>query len=216
MGIAIGFEREWGQHTAGLRTNALVAFGAALYVSLPRLLGGTPTSAQLAGQVVTGVGFLGGGVILREGLTIRGMNTAATIWCSAAVGSLTGAGFPLMGLAGTVGVLTLNVALRPVSDALQRRLRRARNIETLYRLRATCRAGQEGAVRAVLLQFFHDHATMTIQTISTQGGMEPDRACVAVEIHSEQRNDHAMEELMARVDAEPSVSAVTWERNPST
>src|SRR5262245_28054278 len=91
MGTAIGLERQWGQHSAGLRTNALVAFGAALFVSLPGLLGGTPTASHLAGQVVTGVGFLGGGVILREGLTIRGLNTAATLWCSAAVGALAGA-----------------------------------------------------------------------------------------------------------------------------
>src|SRR5689334_9307160 len=84
MGIAIGLERQWGQHTAGLRTNALVAFGACLFVSLPHLLGGTPSPAQLAGQVVVGVGFLGGGVIMKEGLNVRGLNTAATLWCSAA------------------------------------------------------------------------------------------------------------------------------------
>ena len=215
MGTAIGLERQWGQHTAGLRTNALVAFGACLFVSLPHLLGGSPTAAHLAGQVVTGVGFLGGGVILREGLNIRGMNTAATLWCSAAVGALTGAGLLLEGVAGTLGILSLNLGLRPVSDWLDRRLRRAKDVLTVYRLPASCRAGQEGAVRAALLRFFHDHPTMTIQGIATQGGGGPEQSCVAAEVHSEQRDDRAMEDLTLLLDAEPGVTAVSWERNPS-
>ncbi|HEY7428210.1 MAG TPA: MgtC/SapB family protein, partial [Gemmataceae bacterium] len=136
MGAAIGLERQWHLlHTVGLRTNALVALGADLFVSLPAHLGGLPSPSHLAGQVATGVGFLGGGVILREGLTVKGMNTAATLWCSAAVGALTGAGMPLAGLAGTLGVLTIHLTLRPVSDWLDHRLRAAPNAATVYRLR---------------------------------------------------------------------------------
>jgi putative Mg2+ transporter-C (MgtC) family protein len=214
MGTAIGLERQWGQHPAGLRTNALVAFGACLFVSLPHLLGGSPTSSHLAGQVVTGIGFLGGGVILREGLSVRGLNTAATMWCSAAVGALTGAGLLLEGLAGTVGVLTLNLGLRPVADWVDRRLRRATNVKTTYRLRATCRAGQEGAVRSALLRYFHEHPTMTIQGLATQEAGGPDRLCVVADIYSERREDLAMEDLMGQVNNEPDVTAVSWERNP--
>src|SRR4051812_3981299 len=147
LGTAIGLERQWHLlHTAGLRTNALVAFGADLFVSLPHLLGSNPGPAHLAGQVATGVGFLGGGVILREGLNVRGMNTAATLWCSAAVGALAGAGRLPESLAGTAGVLALHLALRPVSDWLDRRHRTASNVETAYRLRVVCKAGQEGVV----------------------------------------------------------------------
>jgi putative Mg2+ transporter-C (MgtC) family protein len=215
MGTAIGLERQWGQHTAGLRTNALVAFGACLFVSLPQLLGGGNVP-HMAGQVVTGVGFLGGGVILREGLTIRGLNTAATMWCSAAVGALAGAGFLLEGSAGTVGVLTLNLGLRPVSEMLDRRLRHARNVLTTYRLRATCREGHEGEVRAALLRFFHDHATMTLQGVATQEGRASGLSCVVADICSEQRDERAMEDLTVLVDAEPAVSAVSWEKNPVT
>jgi putative Mg2+ transporter-C (MgtC) family protein len=214
LGTAIGFERQWGLHAVGLRTNSLVAFGACLFVSLPLLLGGTPTVAHLAGQVVTGVGFLGGGIIFREGLNIRGMNTAATLWCSAAIGALTGAGLVWEGVAGTVGVLTLNLGLRPVSDWLDRRQRMAKNVATAYRLRVSAQLGQEGLVRAALLRFFHDHATMTIQGITTEGG--PERATVVAEIYSPQRDDRAMEELMALVNEEPSVLSVSWEKHMPT
>jgi putative Mg2+ transporter-C (MgtC) family protein len=211
MGAAIGLERQWHLlHSVGLRTNALVALGADLFVSLPAQLGGLPGPGHLAGQVATGVGFLGGGVILREGLTVKGMNTAATLWCSAAVGALTGAGMPLAGLAGTVGVLTIHLTLRPVSDWLDRRLRAAPNTPTVYRLRVRCRSGCEIAVRALLLKFFHDHPTMTIQGVTTQEVSEPGVAGVVAEIRSEQRDDRAMEELMTLVNNEVSVSAVSW------
>ena len=90
LGSLIGAERQWRQRMAGLRTNALVATGAALFVIL-----GMPTpdnAMRVAAQVVSGIGFLGAGVIMREGLTVRGLNTAATLWCSAAVGTLSGSG----------------------------------------------------------------------------------------------------------------------------
>jgi putative Mg2+ transporter-C (MgtC) family protein len=214
LGTAIGFERQWGQHTIGLRTNALVSFGAALFVSLPVLLGGTPTSAHLAGQVITGVGFLGGGAILREGVTVKGMNTAATLWCSAAVGALCGSGRLGEAAAGTVGVLALHLGLRPVADWLDRRHLTAKDVETLYRLRVVCRSGQEATVRALLLRFFHDHASMAIQGVTSQEGGAAGVASVTADIRSGRRDDRAMEELMALVNDEPSVSSVSWEKCP--
>jgi hypothetical protein len=71
-------------------------------------------------------------------------------------------------------------------------------------------------VRAVLLRFFQGHPSMAIQGVTTQAGDAPDRACVAADIRSLRRDDRAMEQLMALVNDEPSVSAVSWERNPST
>src|SRR5579871_6440953 len=88
LGAAIGLERECRQHTAGLRTNTLVALGAALFVSLSRLVEHESSPTRIASYVVSGLGILGGGVILREGLNVRGLNTAATLWCSGAVGVL--------------------------------------------------------------------------------------------------------------------------------
>jgi putative Mg2+ transporter-C (MgtC) family protein len=84
----IGAERQWRQRMAGLRTNALVAAGAAMFVMLTALTArAADDSFRIAGQVVSGIGFLGAGVILRNGLSITGLNTAATLWCSAAMGT---------------------------------------------------------------------------------------------------------------------------------
>lgn len=78
LGCCIGAERQWRQRMAGLRTNVLVCTGAAMFVALDGLTGGA-ANLRVAAQVVTGIGFLGAGVILREGLSIRGLNTAATL-----------------------------------------------------------------------------------------------------------------------------------------
>jgi putative Mg2+ transporter-C (MgtC) family protein len=92
IGALIGFERQWRQRMAGLRTNALVSLGAAGFVIFAAFAPGADGAAQIAGQVITGIGFLGAGVILREGLNITGLNTAATLWGSAMVGTFAGVG----------------------------------------------------------------------------------------------------------------------------
>src|SRR5271169_6938526 len=90
MGACIGFERQWRQRMAGLRTNTLVAIGAASFVVFESLFPDDESPTRVAAQVVSGIGFLGAGIIFREGLQVTGLNTAATLWCSAAVGLLAG------------------------------------------------------------------------------------------------------------------------------
>jgi putative Mg2+ transporter-C (MgtC) family protein len=98
LGAAIGLERQWRQRLAGLRTNTLVALGAAIFVTYSHVAPDGAGDKRIAAQVVSGIGFLGAGVISKEGLAVRGLNTAATLWCSAAVGLLAGEGLALYGL----------------------------------------------------------------------------------------------------------------------
>src|SRR2546429_6939010 len=92
LSAAIGFERQWRNRLAGLRTNTLVALGAASFVVFAALVPGEGSPTRVAAQVVSGIGFLGAGLIFREGMSVRGLNTAATLWCSAAIGVLAGGG----------------------------------------------------------------------------------------------------------------------------
>src|SRR6202012_1375022 len=118
-GVAIGVERQMRQRTAGLRTITLVTCGACLFVTLGVLAGnGTAGVTQIAAYVVSGVGFLGGGVIMRDQGSIQGINTAATLWCSAAVGVLCGTGHYGPAIAGTGVVLATNTLLRELSRAI--------------------------------------------------------------------------------------------------
>lgn len=90
LGAAVGIEQQWRQRMAGLRTNTLVSTGAALFVMLSVLIVGDSSPNRIVAQVVSGIGFFGAGVIMWDGHNVRGLNTAATLWCSAAIGTLAG------------------------------------------------------------------------------------------------------------------------------
>ncbi len=150
MGLLIGAEREFGQHPAGLRTNALVAVGAALYVLLGRTFDGGTETARVAAQIVCGIGFLGGGVILREGLTVRGLTTAATLWCSAAVGALCGNDLIHQAGIATVAIVATNCLLNPVSRWIDRKAAKRVYVDTNYRLKVACVMSEERRIRGVL------------------------------------------------------------------
>lgn len=124
LGAIIGLERQYRQRTAGLRTNVLVAVGAALFVDIAMrfhaIYGGTPSPLHVVAYVVSGVGFLGAGVIMREEGNIRGINTAATLWGSAAVGVAAGTGMLVEAVLGTLFVLSANTLLRPIVNTINR------------------------------------------------------------------------------------------------
>ena len=120
LGGLIGFERQYRQRTAGLRTNVLVAVGAALFVDIANRLNGHQGAISVMSYVVLGIGFLGAGVIMREEGNVRGLNTAATLWGSAAVGAAAGADMLLEAILGASFVLASNTLLRPVVNRINR------------------------------------------------------------------------------------------------
>ncbi|MBR0991754.1 MgtC/SapB family protein [Bradyrhizobium japonicum] len=120
LGTLIGAERQYRQRTAGLRTNVLVAVGAAAFVDLAMHLTGSDGAVRVISYVVSGIGFLGAGVIMKQGMDVRGLNTAATLWASAAVGSCAGADMVAQAAALTVFVIAGNTMLRPLVNAINR------------------------------------------------------------------------------------------------
>ncbi|WP_052055819.1 MgtC/SapB family protein [Myxosarcina sp. GI1] len=124
LGMGIGIERQWLKTRSVLKTNVLVTLGAAMFVMLSVMTPGDASPTRIAAQVVSGIGFLGGGVILREGASVRGINTAATLWCAAAIGSLVGAGFLVQAYFGTLAVVGANLMLRPMVQVFQKKIDR--------------------------------------------------------------------------------------------
>jgi putative Mg2+ transporter-C (MgtC) family protein len=122
LGGAIGAERELNDQAAGLRTHMLLTIGACLFtlVSAYGFGAGPRDPSRLAAQVVTGIGFLGGGAIVRHGLTVKGLTTAASIWATASVGVAVGAGQYVLGVGGAVLVSVTLLGLRRVGALLQR------------------------------------------------------------------------------------------------
>jgi putative Mg2+ transporter-C (MgtC) family protein len=212
LGFVIGVERQWRQHPAGLRTTILVALGAALFVSTSTLMDDKQSPTRVVSYVVSGLGFLGGGVILREGMTVKGTNTAATIWCTGAIGALAGGGFALEAALGTAAILFVHIALRPVVHWIEGHRHTAVDVETFYTLRITSRGGQEGIIRNILLRHVPDNPRMTIQSLSTTEP-EPGQFAVVASIYALERNDRSMEDLVKRISIEPEVTGVSWQRN---
>lgn len=120
FGGLIGLERQYRQRTAGLRTNILVAIGAAIFVDAANRLTGHEGAVHVMAYVVSGIGFLGAGVIMREEGNVRGINTAATLWASGAVGACAGADLILEAGLATIFVLAANTLLRPVVSLINR------------------------------------------------------------------------------------------------
>ena len=209
LGAVIGAERQWHQRIAGLRTNALVSSGAAMFVSISHLVPFSPTSLQVAAQVVSGIGFLGAGVIMREGLTIRGLNTAATLWCSAAVGSLCGLGFSKEAAISAVAVVGANVLLRPLARKIDRRPDHGTEEEAEYELRLTCRNEDEAKIRALLMTLLHT-LPLALRALHSED-VDPGRVAVRAILVSPERQNALLEHIVQRLSIEPGITAVSWE-----
>jgi len=122
LGAALGLEREYHQKPAGLRTNILIALGSTLFTITSLVIGGEAgTPDRISAQIVTGIGFLGGGAILRTRNTVHGMTTAATIWVNAAVGIAVGAGQFALATIATALTLVVLVLLIPLETYFERR-----------------------------------------------------------------------------------------------
>ena len=208
LGVAIGIERQMGQHPAGVRTNALVCLGSALFVGLSQTLTDKDGAARIAGQVVSGIGFLGGGAILREGVNVRGMNTAATLWCSAAIGTLVGAGEPGLAFLGTVAILMSHLLFRPIAHAIDHYTEGKGEAELLIAVKIVCQKAQEEPIRALLLEQLKK-AKLRLQGVSIHDGQTE---CVEMVIHlfALQHKDQAMNDLIAYLAGKPGVASVSW------
>lgn len=149
LGLIIGIERQYRRRVAGMRTITLVALGSFLFVSISFLTNPVDIT-RIAAQVVSGIGFLGAGVIIRDGQNIRGLNTAATLWCSAAVGTLTALGFIIEAVIGVLYILASNIILRIISKKMMNKIP-AKQMEH-YAITILCDEEKEISIKNMLLQ----------------------------------------------------------------
>ncbi|MCS7023959.1 MAG: MgtC/SapB family protein [Bryobacteraceae bacterium] len=214
FGALIGMERQWRQKLAGLRTNCLVSMGAALFVMLAALLPGDSSPSRIAAQVVSGIGFLGAGVIIRDGVNVRGLNTAATLWCSAAVGSLCGEGFYVQGGLGALAVVLANLVLRPLARKIERNSP-ASEEEVCYSFSCVCRTADEAHVRALLLQAIQLQP-LSLAALDSEDLPDMQSIHVRAELRSLGRQDRLLEQLVSRLSLEASVTKIRWEVRDSS
>jgi putative Mg2+ transporter-C (MgtC) family protein len=210
FGAAIGVERQWHQKMAGLRTNVLVAVGAACFVAMSDLSAKGVDPTRIAAQVVSGIGFLGAGVIMRDGFNVHGLNTAATLWCSAAVGSLAGSGFLVEGAIGSGVIVLANSLLRPASDIINRLLRTPGEGMVEYTIAIVAVERESLALRADLLTRI-ERAGLGLHELKSAGTGTAGEVQIAATAVSARRNDAVIEAITAALCRNPLVSDVKWQ-----
>jgi putative Mg2+ transporter-C (MgtC) family protein len=212
LGGLIGLERQYRQRTAGLRTNVLVAVGAAIFVDAANRLHGHEAATHVLAYVVSGIGFLGAGVIMRGEGSIQGLNTAATLWCSAAVGACAGADLLLEAIVGAVYVLAANTLLRPVVNRINRQ---PLNVEAVEVTHTVCviasREHQQEAL--ALLENTLESASYPIRDVKVNPFGEADVEIKAM-LTATSVSGKDLDELTSKLTSSHLIDQAFW--NPST
>ncbi len=167
LGAAIGLERQWRHKMAGVKTNALVSLGSALFILLGAKIMDSSSEARIAAQIITGIGFLGAGAIMKEGFSVSGLNTAATIWCSGAVGCLAGLGFWYEAGIGTLFVILSHLVLRPVEARIEKRNQGNQN-SGRHRLLVKCSLAVKDVVRINLFKIIEKTNNLKVNSYNVE------------------------------------------------
>lgn len=215
LGAAIGVERQWRQRLAGLQTNALVALGAAGFVGFSQLVMEDSSPTRVAAQVVSGIGFLGAGVIFKDGVTVRGLNTAATVWCSAAVGVLSGIAMTAHAAMLAGFVVAVNLLLRPLARLVLPQAGTLplgpRDEPVDYLVTVVCRGGEEARVRTLLLKLLRA-AGLTLRALDSADVQGADRVEIAAVLQGAGSADEELERAVGGLSLDPGVTAARWRR----
>src|SRR5438552_6659483 len=209
LGTLIGAERQYRQRSAGLRTNVLVSVGAAAFVDLANHLSGADGSVRVIAYVVSGIGFLGAGAIMKEGMSVRGLNTAATLWASAAVGSCAGADMVAQSALLTVFVLAGNTLLRPLVNAIDRIPLHEQSSEATYEVLVTTDAVGAAGLRESVIEKLSD-ANYPVRETTVIHRPANVVEIVAVLVSSAVKSEE-LEAVVSDIGRLPGVTHATWE-----
>lgn len=214
LGSIIGIERQWRQRNAGLRTNALVAVGTSLFIMITPLIGEDGNVFQIASYVVSGIGFLAGGVIFKERLSVSGLNTAATMWCTAAIGELVGFGFISEAVIGVIAVMTANVVLRPIARIINSRPSEGSEVLVSYEVHALCQPEVEEHIRSVLTDALH--ATRLPLTALYTELVAEKRMEIVADLTVAGRAESKLERVVSRLAKESGIIGTSFRLVPTS
>lgn len=211
LGALIGVERQWRQRSAGLRTNTLVSLGAASFLLLAAEIAGDATG-RVASYIVSGIGFLGAGVIMKDGGAVQGLNTAATIWCSAAVGALCGVGLYPQATLLALAIISTHVLLRPLGLLLGRlSFSKSEHEQLDYMIKLKCSTDVENAVRISLMQMLGNEDRVLLKSLSSDDTDDKSHVIITAIIRAVTPQDSLIEQVASRLTIQEKVAKVRWE-----
>ena len=208
LGFLIGLERQLTGHPAGIRINLLICIGTSFFSLFPMLYGSDQVF-RVGSSIVSGVGFLCSGVIFKDGGTVRGMNTAATLWCTAAIGILASTGMYAVSVTATAILIGSNLLLRPLARKLNP-ITVGDESERQYRISVTC---QEEAEQEIRLLLIHSNSCKTLYLNHLESGdVVGDKVEIIAEYCSfgKQKNN-VLEGIVGQALALPHVVSAGWE-----
>lgn len=203
LSTIIGIERQYRHRLVGLRTNVLVSLGAFMFMCVSF---GTNTNdeTRIAAQVVSGIGFLGAGVILRDGNKIKGLNTAATLWCVAAIGVLTASGMIVEASTCTLLVLISNILLRYVAQKIMSRVKHKQKEECLIKI--SCDKKQDLNIRTSLTKIIKKN-NLVLENLE-KNEITQDEVKLIIKISTSSLD--IIQEIINKISCEKGVNSISW------
>lgn len=210
LGVLIGVERQWRARMAGLQTMALVSMGSALFFILGAFSFPGTDPTRVAAQIVSGIGFLGAGVILKHGLSVVGLNTAATLWATAAVGALAGAWMWREAIAGAAIVVFGNLFLQPLARRMDLRSgRAAKEPSPGYAVEVVCRTSTADEMRRLLMRTLGE-AGFTLTALGSTRLSASDETVLHAEVTVTGGDQPRLESVLTELGADEAVSGTRW------
>ncbi len=208
LSLLVGLERQIRGRAIGLRTSVLVSVGTFMFVSFSVELVTTDVS-RIAAQVVSGIGFLGAGVILKDGTNIKGLNTAATLWCNAAIGVLCAGGLIVEAAIGTGFILFCNVVLRSITKRVYFNNKKYQVYDD-YVLKVTCEGEKSQVIREMIMQV-SDKNFVNLTNIEVNE-MELGRVKIVSEFKVLASKSSLIENLMNKISSDKDVMASSMKK----
>lgn len=205
LGILIGIERQLRRRIVGLRTNVLVSAGAFLFVSAA-YISQPDEKIRMASQVISGIGFLGAGLILKDGNKVKGLNTAATLWCSASVGVLCACNLILEAICGTFLILFVNIFLRFI--AIKIGINTKKQVKNHFSLKVTCSSTNEKQVRKTIIKTIQEYNILLTNLESHNQNKNTTITCDVVTTY---KDIDKIEEVLGSINNGKDILSISWE-----
>lgn len=214
LGFIVGLERQWTKHQAGILTNVIVCVGAYAYSAFSYIAAGDNVDVtRVAAQVVSGIGFLGAGLIIRDGTNIRGLSTAATIWTTAAVGVLCTLENIWFSVIVAVAIVILHLLLHPLSDYVNRKnhynKEKEDRGECTYKITIVCAENSEVDIRSHLVRTIRAKNDVLLHTLESN---ETDDKNIKIRayITTPHKNDDVVESLLIHIGKDEGIISAGW------
>lgn len=217
LGAIIGFERQWTRHQAGILTNVIVCLGAFAFSSFGFLaINDSVDVTRVSQGTVSGIGFLGAGLILKDGSNVKGLNTAATVWATAAVGILCCVKNLTYAVIVAVIIVIVHLVLHPISDSISKIRRydktdKKKKKEAFYRISVVCPGEAEPEVRKNIMSIIKNEPDALLHTLeSTSSHSDAHNKKIRAHISTRTDNDALIESLITKVGRDEGIISAGW------